>query len=51
MAFSDHRLGEIIAACHQALRRPDLDPRVRARVKAILATAQQRARLLLGEGV
>lgn len=41
------RLGAIIIACHTALRRPDLDPRVRARVERILAQAQAEARRVM----
>lgn len=45
--ITDYRLGELIAACHAALRRPDLDSRVRARVEEILVAAQARARALM----
>lgn len=45
--MTDSRLGELIAACHVALRRPDLDSRVRARVEEILAVAQARARAMM----
>lgn len=41
------RLGEIIRACNLALRRADLDPRVRAGVERILAQAQARARAVM----
>lgn len=44
ITLTDERLGEIIRACYTALRRPDLDPRVRAQVHAILLRAQEQVR-------
>lgn len=38
------RLGELIIACHTALRRPDLDSRIRAQIERILERAQATAR-------
>lgn len=42
--MTPERLAELIIACHAALRRPDLDRRVRARVQLILARAQAHVR-------
>lgn len=41
------RLGELIIACHAALRRPDLDHRIRAQIERILEQAQAAARARL----
>jgi len=47
--MTDERLGEIIRACLTALRRPDLDCRIRRQIECILARAQARAREVMGE--
>jgi hypothetical protein len=45
--LDDTRLGQIIAACYAALRRPDLDCRIRRQIENILVRAQARAREVL----
>lgn len=46
--MTEQRLAELIMASHRALRRPDLDPRVRLLIGRILARAQARVREMLG---
>lgn len=46
--MTETRLAELIMASHKALRRPDLDPRVRLLVSRILARAQARVREMMG---